>query len=108
MNLNEYQAWTLTTAVYPDAGTGSFRETLYLSLGLGSEVGEFQGKIKKIIRGDTVDPESVVAEASDVLWYLTRLCASMGITLEELAKYNHMKLSARKEKGTIKGDGDNR
>lgn len=108
MNLNEYQKWTLSTAVYPEAGSKSFREMLYLSLGLTSEAGEFAGKIKKIIRGDVPGPDEVVSEASDVLWYLTRICDNLGITLEELADYNVKKLEDRKQRGKLKGTGDAR
>ena len=104
MDLKKYQEWTLSTAVYPDAGKNTFNETLYLVLGLSSEAGEVAGKIKKIIRGDNVDPESYISELSDVLWYLTRCCSGVGITLEELAAYNYTKLEARKAEGTIKGE----
>jgi hypothetical protein len=64
------------------------------------------GKLKKIIRGDEVRPEAFLSEVSDVLWYLTRICDNLGITLEQLADYNHAKLEARKATNTIKGDGD--
>ena len=104
MNINDYQKWTLTTAVYPEAGLKSFNETLYLVLGLASEAGEVAGKLKKIVRGDNIDPESYVSELSDVLWYLARCCDGVGITLEQLAQYNYEKLEARKEKGTIQGE----
>ena len=81
MDLKKYQEWTLTTAVYPDAGKNTFNETLYLVLGLSSEAGEVAGKIKKIIRGDNVDPESYVSELSDVHKYLTRSCRGVSISL---------------------------
>ena len=58
MNLNDYNKWTDTTAIYPDAGKKTFNETLYLILGLSSEAGEVAGKLKKIVRGDNIDPET--------------------------------------------------
>lgn len=108
MDLKQYQEFTLTTAVYPGAGEHGFQEVVYLTLGMASEAGEVAGKLKKIIRGDDMDPEAFVSECSDVLWYLTRLCDNMGITLEQLAEYNYVKLSKRKEANTIQGNGDNR
>lgn len=108
MNNKEYQEWTLTTAVYPEAGSGSFRELLYLTLGLGNEAGEFQGKVKKMIRGDSVDGEALINELGDTYWYLTRLCTTLGIDLDELAEHNVVKLEQRKATDTIKGSGDNR
>lgn len=108
MNNKEYQEWTLTTAVYPEAGSGSFRELLYLALGLGSEAGEFQGKVKKLVRGDNIDGDSMISELGDTYWYLTRLCTTLGITLDELAEINHDKLEQRKATNTIQGEGDNR
>jgi len=108
MNINDYQKWTLTTAVYPDAGKGGFNEINYLVLGLASEAGEVAGKLKKIIRGDDVPPESFVSEVSDTLWYLARICTVLGISVEDLAAFNHNKLEARKANNTIKGSGDER
>jgi len=106
MDVKQYQEWTRTTAIYPGAGEHGFNEALYLTLGLTSESGEVAGKVKKIIRGDQVDPESLVSEMSDVLWYLARLCDNLGFTVEDLADYNYQKLEKRKEMGVIKGDGD--
>lgn len=106
MDLKQYQQWTRTTAVYPGANEQGFEEVNYLILGLVSESGEVAGKLKKIIRGDLVNPESFLSEVSDVLWYLTRICDNIGITLEQLADYNHAKLEARKATNTIKGSGE--
>ena len=108
MDINKYQEWTLSTAVYPGAGEHSFQEVVYLTLGLASEAGEVAGKLKKIVRGDKVDPEAFVSEVGDCLWYVARLCDNMGITMEQLAEYNVNKLEARKTKDTIQGEGDAR
>lgn len=106
MNINDYQKWTLSTAVYPGAGEHGFNEICYLVLGLTSEAGEVAGKLKKIIRGDTVKPEVFLSECGDVLWYLARICDNLGITVEQLAEYNVSKLMERKATGTIKGSGE--
>ena len=106
MNILKYQDWTLSTAIYPEAGSHSFNEIVYLTFGLCSESGKVGGKLKKIIRGDNVEPEAFVAECGDVLWYLARICDNLGIDLEQLAEYNMGKLEERRAKGTIKGSGD--
>ena len=104
MNVIDYQNWSISTAVYPGAGEHGFNEALYLTLGLSSESGEVAGKVKKIIRGDKVDPESLASEMSDVLWYHTRMCDNLGFTLEDLADYSYKKLESRKTAGTIQGE----
>ena len=48
MNINEYQDWTIQTAIYP-VGTGSNLELSYLALGLTSEAGEVAGKVKRFL-----------------------------------------------------------
>ena len=106
MNLNDYSKFTLTTAQYQGAGTHSFEEIVYLTLGLASEAGEVAGKLKKIIRGDRVEPEAFVSEVGDVLWYLVRICDNLNISLEQLADLNAAKLTKRVKDNTIKGEGD--
>jgi len=112
MDTQQYTEFTRTTAVYPKD-----LSLCYLILGLASEAGEVAGKYKKFLRGDLNENEpdldlkiisGVINELSDVMWYVTRLCDELGITLEELMEVNHSKLSKRLENNTIKGDGDNR
>jgi NTP pyrophosphatase (non-canonical NTP hydrolase) len=86
---------------------------IYPTLGLANEVGEVAGKIKKIFRDkDGViseeDRQALKHELGDVLWYLTQICTELGISLEEVADANLEKLFSRLDRGTIKGDGDNR
>jgi NTP pyrophosphatase (non-canonical NTP hydrolase) len=108
MNVNEYQAWTINTAIYPGAGTGNDVEVTYLTLGLASEAGEVAGKLKKYIRDGSLDTGGIMSEISDVLWYLARLSDAFGMTMEDLADLNYGKLSRRKEAGTLSGSGDAR
>ncbi len=107
MNLNEYQDFTRTTAVYPRELALS-----YLALGLGSEAGEVQGKLKKVLRGDSeLTPElkqAISAECGDVFWYLVRLLDKLELSAEDCLQANVDKLKARQERGTLQGDGDNR
>lgn len=50
--------------------------------------------------------EELKKEAGDILWQLSGLCSVMGWDLEDIAQMNLDKLAARKEAGTIDGDGD--
>lgn len=50
--------------------------------------------------------EELKKEAGDVLWQLSGLCTVMGWSLEDIAQMNLDKLAARKEAGTIDGNGD--
>ena len=50
--------------------------------------------------------EELKKEAGDILWQLSGLCSVMGWSLEDVAQMNLDKLAARKEAGTIDGNGD--
>ena len=109
MNFNDYQEKSRKTAKYPAIG----HAVIYPALGLVNESGEVAGKIKKVFR----DKEGVIngetktalkAELGDVLWYLAQLATELDLTLDEVAEYNIEKLYSRLERGTIKGDGDER
>ena len=84
----------------------------YDGLGLG-EAGEIQGKIKKIIRDDggNITPEHIEAikgELSDILWYISSMCDTLGLKMEDVATYNIKKLKSRRDRGVLHGSGDNR
>ena len=86
---------------------------VYPTLGLTNEVGELAGKIKKIFRDragqiSEADREALKYELGDVLWYLAQICTELDLTLAEVAQANLDKLFSRLERGTIRGDGDNR
>lgn len=112
MTFDEYQVKARETAVYPAAHTGNLAALSYCALGLG-EVGEVQGKIKKLLRGDEVEVThiaklGIMQELGDVLWYVAMLADELGYDFEDVAVYNLAKLNDRKKAGTIKGSGDNR
>ena len=46
------------------------------------------------------------SEAGDILWQLSGVCSVLGWSLDDIAKRNLDKLAARKEAGTIDGNGD--
>ena len=124
MTLNQYQGRAMSTCM------SSCSNFSYMMLNLVGEVGEFASKVAKEIRkgnieiGATAMPnkimpymnedewwakdEELMKEAGDILWQLAGLCTTMGWTLEEVAQKNLDKLSSRKKRGVIDGDGDNR
>ena len=50
--------------------------------------------------------EELKKEAGDILWQLSGLCSVMGWSLNDIAQMNLDKLAARKDAGTIDGNGD--
>ena len=100
MDWETYREWTRTTAVYPKD-----REEEYLMIGLANEVGEVLGKYKKQVRGDGDKYKEIRDELGDVMWYLGRL---YDMTLIEVLHENFLKLTDRKNRGVLKGDGDSR
>lgn len=127
MELNEYQRRAMSTCM------PSCENISYMLLNLVGEVGEFSSKIAKAVRkeqlkvgwweeGEEADENNLIPtvsffewdnmkvelkkEAGDILWQLSGLCKFMGWSLEDVAQTNLDKLAARKEAGTIDGDGD--
>ena len=109
MEMNEYQRKSVEFAIYPNS-----HSILYPALGLAGEAGEVANKVKKFIR-DGYDQENfeqkkieLAGEIGDVLWYCAALARDLGFDLSEIAQENYTKLSGRKERGTIGGNGDTR
>mgnify|MGYP005825838231 CR=1 FL=1 len=105
--LYEYQA--SKTAIFPKE-----KALEYLALGLTSEAGEVAGKVKKLIRdgedveGSDMKKIAIASEVGDVLWYCALMAKEVGIPLNTIMQMNLEKLHSRKERGTLKGSGDNR
>lgn len=106
--LEEYNDFTQTTAIYPDALAYNEAEALYLALGLADEAGEVAGKIKKMYRDGHLDPDALAKELGDVMWYLTRLADWNNTPLDKIIKGNMEKLQSRKDRGVLGGSGDER
>lgn len=106
MNINEYQKFTRTTAIYP-----KHKAIDYLTMGLASESGEVCGVVKKWIRGDFTTEllqSKLEAELGDCCWYIARLADEFGIDLSDILEANKNKLLARQNKETLRGNGDDR
>ena len=109
MDLNDYQAAALSTAVYPNQGANF----AYPALGLAGEAGEVADKLKKVIRdndGVLTDQvrDAVAKEIGDVLWYVSVLAYEMDYDLNAIAQINIDKLASRQHRGVLSGSGDNR
>ena len=129
MELNEYQEKAMHTCM------DTCDNFSYMMLNLVGEVGEFAGKVAKMIRKDCVAighheetdqteqnelfptccfdkwneiGDELKKEAGDILWQLSGLCKVLGWSLEEVAQGNLDKLASRQQRGVIDGNGDNR
>lgn len=104
----EYQELSKTTAIY-----SRDKALEYVVLGLVSEAGEIAGKLKKIIRDSdgTMSEEQraeLIKEGGDCIWYLSQFFTELGCDFDQAATENIEKLLSRKERGVLKGNGDNR
>lgn len=101
---NQYGEFVKGMKVYPEK-----HAIVYPALGLAGEAGEIAEKVKKWLRGDReLDREGLLKELGDPLWYITSLADDLGFTLQDVVDANVEKLSSRKERGVLKGSGDNR
>ena len=103
---------------------------MYPALGLSEEAGEACGKVAKFIRKHGgIDPmtaryelenkvtitddelkfrKDLSKELGDVLWMVAELCTNYGLDMGEVMAENIAKLTDRRERGVIDGEGDNR
>ncbi len=133
MTFDEYQFAAAKTAIYP-----ADSKVFYPALGLPGEVGEVADKVmqllldsrgatllmaahagkaanqvKKIIRDDDGEisearRQAIAEEIGGVLWYCSALATDLGFNLGDIAQDNAAILASRAERGTLKGDGDDR
>jgi len=94
------QKRSLETWYYPDHEL--YHNLLPSVMGLSGESGELLELVKKInfkpgyIRTNT----KLLDELGDVLYYVSIIAHQLGVTLDELSRLNHAKLTAREENGT--------
>lgn len=117
MEASEYQKKAHTFATYGEGIT-------YPSLGLCEEAGEVAGKIAKFIRKNNghlpnfslkcdEQPmeklrDDVKRELGDCCWFIAELATFFNLELGDILQTNIDKLSDRKARGVIVGEGDNR
>lgn len=113
MNLDKYQKRAAEFDLFEtsvDLKAPGFLEKV---LGLVGEAGEAADKIKKIIRdkggyASEEDRSEIAKELGDVLWYLANVARYLGVSLSDIAEGNIKKLSSRKNRNKLHGEGDNR
>ena len=118
MKLNEYQNKAQKTALYGENVKVAVKRKnvallVYTALGLAGEAGEFVDKVKKLLRNnkgrlDKEQKEALIKELGDVLWYIAEAARQLGVSLEDVAKKNLLKLSDRARRGVLHSEGDNR
>ena len=106
MTLNKFQQGAYEFAIYPDDHV-----ITYPALLTCAEAGEMANKVQKWLRKDqpemTKEQElAIVDECGDVLWAVAALLTDLGYKMDFCAERNLAKLSGRKERGTIEGEGD--
>jgi NTP pyrophosphatase (non-canonical NTP hydrolase) len=110
ISMNSYQNMTDITANYPH---NYLPDDVYLALGLAGEAGECVEHIKKKYRNDNgvmteERKQKLIKELGDIYYYLAGLAKSIGVSLEEVANTNQLKLLKRLKEKTIRGSGDDR
>lgn len=106
MDFKTYQQNAADTAIYPS----KFGD-VYTALGLAGEAGEVAEIVKKHIRDERMPGnvrDALRKELGDVLWYVAMCAREWGLDLDDIAQHNLDKLSSRKERDALSGDGDDR
>lgn len=106
MTFNEYQAGTESTWRTDQVIPADKAELVAAVIGLPGEVGEVCDMVKKdLFHGVPMDPDKMLKELGDVLYYLARTADYYDFTLEEVARVNNIKLAKRYPKGFVEGGG---
>jgi NTP pyrophosphatase (non-canonical NTP hydrolase) len=117
MNLIEYKKFVDSTALktneIPEGSHTNMVELLYCATKFGGEAGEVGEHIAKALRDNdgVFTPgriEKVQKELGDALWYWIRICSLLYLDPNLIIGKNIEKLTSRKERGTLHGDGDDR
>lgn len=91
--LNDYQELCMRTCVSIE---NEKMAHLAWSLALAGEAGELANLTKKVfIHGHLYEPDKVIEELGDILWYIAVYAREIGIDLSEVATRNILKLSKR-------------
>lgn len=111
MTFDEYQKKAITTAL--DSYDDPIMQNSVWVMGVAGEAGELVEKWKKAVayrKGEFSEAEfeDFKKELADVIWYIAVLAERLGLSLDELMEQNVAKLASRKQRGVIKGAGDNR
>jgi NTP pyrophosphatase (non-canonical NTP hydrolase) len=78
---------------------------------LGGEAGEVLSVWAKSVRDETSPEEfygAITKELGDVLWQISGIATYYGLSLQDIAEANIVKLKSRQQRGVIGGSGDDR
>lgn len=108
IDIDAFADWTETVWTGSKTGRNEEKDLLIAALGLGGEAGEVLEHIKKHFRDNKLDKDEVKKELGDVIYYWARLCRHMGFRPSNVIDANIDKITSRKRRGVLRGDGDNR
>lgn len=128
LTLDGYQEFAARTAIYNNRKHPHWldRENFepdiwavnYCALGVAGEGGEVANKWAKFFRDDCKPGEEpkiseerrqkMKMELGGALWYIAECATQLGFRLHEVAAANLEELQSRQERGTLRGDGDDR
>lgn len=106
MNFQEYNE--RLAVIRTQYGLDRDKEIVVSTMGLAGETGEVCELIKKDIRDGNVDKIALKKELGDVLAYLTNVANMYDFSLEDVAIANIDKLEDRMNRGTLRGNGNDR
>lgn len=122
--IEDYQKFVLKTTSNPSRYINEFSHTtknlegvnspllITASIGMSSEVGEFNEIVKKILfQGKPMDDEThyhMVRELGDVCWYVANAANALGVSLEQVINENIRKLKSRYPDGFEVSKSENR
>ena len=79
------------------------------ALGMAGEAGEVADHFKKVLfQEHELNPEKVIEECGDELWYIAEMAEGLGMNLSEIAEHNIEKLRKRYPEGFNKEKSINR
>lgn len=91
-DMTEYQWKAMRTAKRVDEKF----DLTHAALGLAGEAGEFADAVKKhTVYGRPLDRGNAIEELGDLLWFVALGCATLGVTMAEVAQQNIDKLKLR-------------
>lgn len=92
MTLNEYQKAADRTS----GKLSPFAKIRNGCYGMCGEAGECIDILKKVeFQGHAFDPNKLLDELGDVLWYVAQTATGLGVHLEDVAQHNADKLKSR-------------
>lgn len=107
LDINQYANWT-EGFWFSGKGRPEKESVAIMAMGLAGEAGEVVEHLKKFVRDDHINVTELKKELGDSIYYWSRICKQFGLEPTEVLQANVEKLVSRRERGKLRGDGDNR